>query len=475
MENKEYSILGHGIQLNSLTLSNFRGFSNLDELKFHKRVTVLIADNGSGKTTILDAIALSLKIYLFQMAKSKFTPPPQWNRLDLKNATELGYINLNASIDFEIYDRVIDEDEYSNQKTFEGIDVINSVKNFRINNNNNNGLVSTIDGYISDEDSEFDFGVKSSIQFRKNYKQLPVIAYYSGNAKDGEENAIYNLQDGGLYYLYANCLEATRLSFLSFMQWYDTNYKIAYMPQTNDKNTVKILNRINDVVERVLNNDDENFTYQNIRMKYTLSGSDIIIDKKNSESGFDEVYVNQLSAGEKAMLTFAVDIAKRLILANPGLTDDPLKGRGVVLIDEIDLHLHPKWQRVILPKLTSIFPNIQFIATTHSPFVVQSLLAENRVEIRNGNPKYFSGTAREDYETVVIDHFNINDFFDQETSNELKRFRKMVEEILKNDRNIKDNEFKSQIIKLSEKGESVKSVIAFELEQLKSKIRESNG
>ena len=63
------------------------------------------------------------------------------------------------------------------------------------------------------------------------------------------------------------------------------------------------------------------------------------------------------------------DLARRLAIANPG-NIDPLQGSGVILIDEIELHLHPKWQRQIIPALTRTFPNCQFIITTHSPQVV---------------------------------------------------------------------------------------------------------
>ena len=82
--------------------------------------------------------------------------------------------------------------------------------------------------------------------------------------------------------------------------------------------------------------------------------------------------LTQLSDGERSLLAMMMDLCRRLSLANPEL-DDPLQGTGVVLIDEIELHLHPKWQREIVDKLRITFPNIQFILTTHSPFVVQTL------------------------------------------------------------------------------------------------------
>lgn len=60
-----------------------------------------------------------------------------------------------------------------------------------------------------------------------------------------------------------------------------------------------------------------------------------------------------------------------MIMLNP-LLDNPLEGRGLVLIDEIELHLHPKWQQGVIPNLRSTFPNIQFIITTHSPVVLST-------------------------------------------------------------------------------------------------------
>ena len=89
----------------------------------------------------------------------------------------------------------------------------------------------------------------------------------------------------------------------------------------------------------------------------------------------EELIVNQLSDGEKCLLAMVGDLARRLAIANPGLPD-PLQGSGIILIDEIELHLHPKWQRGIIPDLTRTFPNCQFIVTTHSPQVISDVKPE---------------------------------------------------------------------------------------------------
>lgn len=70
------------------------------------------------------------------------------------------------------------------------------------------------------------------------------------------------------------------------------------------------------------------------------------------------------------------DIARRLVIANPTL-NNPLEGEGIILIDEIELHLHPKWQSEIVKNLTNVFPNCQFILTTHSPQVIREIEKES--------------------------------------------------------------------------------------------------
>ena len=82
----------------------------------------------------------------------------------------------------------------------------------------------------------------------------------------------------------------------------------------------------------------------------------------------------QLSDGEKCLLAMVADIARRLALANPG-APDPRAARAVVLIDEIELHLHPNWQREVIPRLQKTFPNCQFLVSTHSPQVLASVQA----------------------------------------------------------------------------------------------------
>jgi predicted ATP-binding protein involved in virulence len=86
--------------------------------------------------------------------------------------------------------------------------------------------------------------------------------------------------------------------------------------------------------------------------------------------------VRQLSEGERGVLSLVLDLAKRLSQLNNSAADPLASGEAVVLIDELDLHLHPKWQRTIVKRLTNTFPKCQFIATTHSPQIVAAVKPE---------------------------------------------------------------------------------------------------
>ncbi|MCW6036672.1 AAA family ATPase [Spirulina subsalsa FACHB-351] len=95
-----------------------------------------------------------------------------------------------------------------------------------------------------------------------------------------------------------------------------------------------------------------------------------------TKNGID-LKVEQLSDGERMCLVMVGDIARRLVIANRDFEGNPLEGKGVILIDEIESHLHPQWQREIIPSLQKTFPNCQFIVTTHSPQVLSKVKKEN--------------------------------------------------------------------------------------------------
>jgi predicted ATP-binding protein involved in virulence len=130
--------------------------------------------------------------------------------------------------------------------------------------------------------------------------------------------------------------------------------------------------------------------YTNLRVR-RIPRPHMLIDK-----GEVEFNLNQLSDGEKNLITLIGDIARRLSIANPE-SDNPLEGNGIIMIDEVDLHLHPKWQQLMIPQLENIFPNCQFIASTHSPQVLNNIQPENIILLDNVNNELTHSFATESY------------------------------------------------------------------------------
>ncbi|RMN20255.1 hypothetical protein ALQ63_01805 [Serratia plymuthica] len=108
-----------------------------------------------------------------------------------------------------------------------------------------------------------------------------------------------------------------------------------------------------------------------MRVSYNSNEIKLLLDK-----GGLTLEVQQLSQGEKSILTLIGDIARRLVLLNPSMKN-PLHGNGIVLIDEIDLHLHPIWQQGIVSNLQKTFPNLQMVLTTHSPQVLSTVASSS--------------------------------------------------------------------------------------------------
>lgn len=150
---------------------------------------------------------------------------------------------------------------------------------------------------------------------------------------------------------------------------------------------------------------------------------------KNGET----LNILQLSQGEKTLLALVGDIARRLAMMNPVL-QNPLKGDGIVLIDEIDLHLHPTWQKNIIDRLIRTFPNCQFILTTHSPLVISECNDVLIYSIEGGGLVEIESQFGKDANSVLRDVMHtspqneeiqaaINDIIDLIHLNELDRAR----------------------------------------------------
>ncbi|MBP7997818.1 MAG: AAA family ATPase [Chloroflexi bacterium] len=152
-------------------------------------------------------------------------------------------------------------------------------------------------------------------------------------------------------------------------------------------------------------------TLQGIKFKEITSNGDIIL-----EEGGINVPLNNLSDGYLSTASWVGDLVRRLVEAFPN-EPDPLKAEGVVLVDEIDIHLHPKWQRSIVETVRNLFPNLQFIVTSHSPFIAQDMTQNDKIIVLEKNAGKV--TATQDSESVQgwrVDQILTSYLFDLETT-----------------------------------------------------------
>jgi len=140
-----------------------------------------------------------------------------------------------------------------------------------------------------------------------------------------------------------------------------------------------------------------------VHLRYDPNRKELVLTLKEGES----LPFNLLSDGQRCILALIADIAQKAALLNPHLGADVLtKTQGVVLIDELDLHLHPKWQRHAIEDLRTTFPSLQFICTSHSPFLIQSLRSSEELIMLDGQPP--AQLANKTLEDIAAGIMNVN-------------------------------------------------------------------
>lgn len=182
------------------------------------------------------------------------------------------------------------------------------------------------------------------------------------------------------------------------------------------------------------------------KVKTIFKGSNVFFVEK----GF-ELTLEQLSEGYRSILIFVCDLLYRLLSKKNDLKDDIFKTKAVVLVDEIDQHLHPKWQRVVVNSLRNLFPNIQFFFTTHSPTMIQGASEDAiiyKVYRENGKSRISEPFYRRDLDHLMMNTLLTSSLFDLEdarldTDNNqsvtddsylIYRINKKVDEILSEER-----------------------------------------
>lgn len=344
------------MKVKRLRMKSFRGISDLI-LEFETaEPIVFIGINGVGKSSILDGLAILLSWLIARIqsdpdSKGSFMTR-QGGRLvsgrqqDLANGRSFSEHDLNNASN-ETYSEIAIS--YQEQEVTWALSMLQT----RLNMETSTDLVE-LEPLANDIRCQWNANSDANI---------PLAVYYPVNRavldiplELPEEHSFKQID------AYNQALTGVQIGFGNFFQWFRAledveNEERRDSPEYRNPQ----LEAVRKAIYSLLGKED----FSNLRVR--RSPLRMTVTKQGQE-----LIINQLSDGEKCLLALAGDLARRLAIANPGLAE-PLQGNGVVLIDEVELHLHPAWQRKVIPTLRDTFPNCQFIVTTHSPQVISNV------------------------------------------------------------------------------------------------------
>lgn len=363
----------------ALSVVDYRGFETLN-IEFDRHENVIVGINGSGKSSILDALACTLNWYLVRLTDSKRRAPiPE--ATDIRTGQSECDLRVTALIDGERASwSIIRRLRSSRAELSEMVSVATRKR-------------EALSGDVNDS--------------------LPVFIYYSATRPTrisvrGKPMAQSRLA------IYAHSLES-RSDYGPLIKWFREREDIENERRTRrnssfrDPQLESLRHVMSDLLPQISN------------PRIQRPRNNLIVDKQGHELDF-----SQLSSGERTLVALAADITWRLMAANPSMTQ-PSHGSGVVLIDEIELHLHPSWQRAAIRQLRKAFPNLQFIVTTHSPQVLSSV-PSSAVRALDGSAvrAHTAATQGRDSNSILLDVMGVSTF-PQETQVQLQAIGKAID------------------------------------------------
>ena len=349
------------MRIKSIKLENFRGFEKAC-IDFDGNSTVLFGINGSGKSSILRAMDLIFADIIRKVTESK---------------KALAIMEVDDIFDSRAFSKIDVEFSIDNKN----ISIMRRINRDGARISDQKSLVEFTDLfsrlYLADPVKEED----PAKDWKTNSKEMPIFVNYGVNRLVGEKSLEYKDQEYRQLNAFDNAID-NKIDFVSFFSWFRKREDIEnQLIATTRKAGIDrlISDPILDAVRKAMLSMFPNF--ENVRCE--RKNNTLVLEKDGNV-----LNINQLSDGEKCTLALFGDIARRLAIANESVLIDSLHGQGVVLIDEIDLHLHPEWQRKIMGILRNTFPNIQFIITTHSPQVLGDIPADMKIfAVRNEDGK----------------------------------------------------------------------------------------
>ncbi len=349
------------IYLEKFHLKNFRCFEE-DSFSFSDRFTVFIGDNGSGKTAILEAITIGVGSF--------------FHGIDIKRAPSIKHDQARI-VRYSHGQTSTREPQYPVRVACEASWGARRLGWARTSE----GERVTASDRFASEIGELAGHLQTRVRMG-NEVVLPVIAYYGpGRLWRGPEKKVVDLdKPGSRFKGYENCLNpASHVGGL--IRWMKRQELFALQEGKPNKALLAVKQAIKNCMDESLD------------IFYHVREDDIHVHFSDGR----QMAFRMLSEGFRNMVAMVADIAWRAVVLNPQFEKEAaLKTPGIVLIDEIDLHLHPKWQRRVVGDLRRAFPCIQFIATTHSPFIIQSLRPGELIDLKKRDSGEYANRSIED-------------------------------------------------------------------------------
>ena len=340
-------------------LVNFRAYRKVD-IELQSDLCVFVGNNGSGKTSVLDAISMLISS-IFPLCD--YLPRIRTMAYGLRNVHS--HMKLKRGKMIPVYEDISGVvGVLARCDTFADVEDISSVA-LRIGRNM--------------ENLQFEASVKQlASEYNKRVEEnlgIPTFAHYGSHrgAEQGDRKrfARRKINYTNPFAAYINALHPS-LDFDSFLEWFSEEEAAEFRMQRNDKSyTSPELNAVRMAINKVFEHSDVMFKHP----RFEANPKRFVLTKVQNGEEL-ELEFDQLSDGYRAMIALVADYARRMAIANQYSDVNPLEGNGILLIDEIDAHLHPKWQYRVIEDLRRTFPNVQLIVTTHSAEVVATVSKE---------------------------------------------------------------------------------------------------
>ena len=359
------------MRVDELKLTNFRGLLDT-EIKFQPGFNLIIGVNGAGKSSVLNALRILLSQILPIFAKA-----PNFRQEIKPDDIRIGQDSTQAQIKFschgsESYSFVVHNNRVQHVPNTDG-----GLRNQTTETPDKNELFS------NQKSGQILISDPSDL---KRYTKLPLVLYFSVNRTQLTEKTSKTGKSANQGYFGA-LTPGRGLHIQDLLLWWHVKEQMAI--EAPEGTSAKQLDAVRLALERLLP-DFSNWRLSEGELWVTKKVVIEILDPESTTGGTKKlqesrsIQVPQLSDGERSMVVFVFDIARRLAQLNEKDNDPAANGEGVVLIDEIDLHLHPSWQRRIAADLIRVFPKLQFIATTHSPQVIGETEPGRAIILREG-------------------------------------------------------------------------------------------